>query len=145
MDSNDALGARVTSTLVSRASAAFLLIGGLSLLFAADTVLSRLDSDYPATAFWVGQLLGAAWLGVAALNWLTRSTLLGGIHGRPVVLANVVLHVISAMVILKAAQRAGFPPALSVVAIPALVLAIAYGLLLFRGPWPKDLSARRAG
>jgi hypothetical protein len=135
----------VNSTLVSRASAAVLLVGGLSLLFAPDAILSRLDSAYPVTAFWLGQLLGAAWLGVAALNWLTRATLLGGIYGRPIVLANLVLHFISAMVILKAAQRAGFPPALSVVAILALMLASAYGLLLFRGPWPKDLTARRPG
>jgi hypothetical protein len=135
----------MTSTLVSRASAAVLLGGGLSLLFAPDAILSRLDSGYPATAFWLGQLLGAAWLGVAALKWLTRSTVLGGIYGRPIVLANLVLHFISAMVMLKAAQRSGFPPALSLVATPALVLAIAYGLLLFRGPWPKDLTARRTG
>ncbi len=72
------------SSLVSRASALVLCIGGLALLFAPDVVLSWLEPEFPAGAAWIGQLLGAAWLGLAALNWLNRSAILGGIVSFPV-------------------------------------------------------------
>ena len=56
---------------------------------------------FPPAAAWLGQLLGAAWLGVAALNWLQRTALLGGIYGRPVVFANTVMYVVSALSLLR--------------------------------------------
>lgn len=135
----------LTSMLISRASAALLLIGGVILLFSPDAALPWLIPDYPTSAFWLGQLIGAAWLGMAALNWLSRSSVLGGIYGRPAVFANLSLYFISAIVILKAAARADAPSALWGLAAPAVVLAIAYGWLLFRGPLTKDLGERRAG
>lgn len=131
----------LTSTLVSRASAAVLLVGGLALLFAPDAVLPRLVAGFPTAGLWLGQLLGAAWLGVAALNWLSRSAVLGGIYGRPVVVANLALHFIGALVLLKAAREAA-APALWLLALPAAVLAVVYGLLLLRGPLRRDLPER---
>jgi hypothetical protein len=90
------------SSLVSRASAAILLLGGVTLLFAPDVVLPALVPAFPPAAMWLGQLLAAAWLGVAALNWLQRGALLGGIYGRSVVLANVALYFISELFALSA-------------------------------------------
>jgi hypothetical protein len=119
-----------------------LLLPGLALLFGSDTVLPRLIPDYPATARWLGQLLGAAWLGVAALNWWSRSTILGGIYGRPIVLANVTTYLIGALVMLGAARRGGLPDSLWAAVGLALVLAAAYGWLLLRGPLPRDLEKR---
>jgi hypothetical protein len=58
---------------------------------------------------------------------------LGGIHGRPVVLANAALFFISAMVLGNAATRAG-SIALWIATSVAGLMALLYGLLLFRGP-----------
>jgi hypothetical protein len=118
-----------------------LLIAGIALLFASDMVLPGLVSGYPETGLWLGQLLGAAWLGVAALNWWNRSKVLGGIHGRPVVAANMALYLISALVLFRAAGQAGFSSALWVLGTAAALLAIAYGVLLFRGPLRRDRDA----
>src|SRR3982751_1185618 len=74
---------RLISSLVSRASAALLAIGGVALLFAADDILPRIIPGFPEAGAWVGQLLAAPWLGVAALNWLNRSFVIGGITGAP--------------------------------------------------------------
>jgi hypothetical protein len=134
----------LSSTLISRVSAAVLLIAGLALLLAPDAVLPRLIPDYPPTALWLGQLLGAAWLGVATLNWASRATILGGIYGRPIVLANVAIYCIGALVMLGAARRAELPGAVWTVVALAVVLAVAYGLLLWRGPLPKDWGKRDA-
>lgn len=132
----------LTSSLLSRASAAVLLVAGAALLFASDALLPMLAPGTPASAFWIGGLLGAAWLGVAALNWLGRSAVLGGIYGRPVVMANLALYFISALTLGRAALEPGAPAALWALAAPMAVLAAAYGGLLLRGPLARDVRAR---
>jgi len=131
------------SPLVSRVSASLLCIGGLALLFAPAVVFARLEPGFPAGAAWIGQLLGAAWLGLAALNWLSRSAILGGIYGRPVVVANFAVYFISCLAAVRAGQRAGFPAASWAVMVPAGVLAIVFGWLLFKGPVERDMPGRR--
>lgn len=123
------------ASLVTRASAAALLLGGLALLFASDIILPGLVPGFPPAAAWLGQLLGAAWLGLAALNWTHRAAVLGGIYGRPVVFANLVTYVVGALALLKPLQAPATSPALWFLAVPMVVLAIAYGALLFRGPF----------
>lgn len=123
------------SSIVSRLSAAILLLGGVTLLFAPDVVLPALVPAFPPAAMWLGQLLAAAWLGVAALNWLQRGALLGGIYGRSVVLANVALYFISALSLLRALVDGTAPAVLWLVFAPLAVLAIVYGALLLRGPF----------
>ena len=123
------------SSLVSRISAAVLLLGGTGLLFASDVLLPALVPGLPRAAAWLGQLLGAAWLGVAALNWLQRGTLLGGIYGRAVVFANVALYFVSALSLLRALVGGAAPAAWWMVLAPMAALAVAYGALLLRGPF----------
>ncbi|MGZ8376494.1 MAG: hypothetical protein ACXWZS_14020 [Gemmatirosa sp.] len=122
------------SSLVARSSAAVLLVGGLALIFASDVLLPALVPGYPVSGAWLGQLLGAAWLGVATLNWLQRGALLGGIYGRPVVLANLVLYVVGALSLLRALREPGAPRAMWGLVVPAVLLAVVYGVLLLRGP-----------
>ncbi len=131
------------STQVSRASAGLLLAGGLALLFAPDSVLPRLVPGFPPSGFWLGQLLAAAWLGLAALNWLSRRALLGGIYGRPVVMSNAAFYFIAAMALLRHVVGREVPAALWIVAAPVAVLAGVYAWLLFRGPAERDLQAYR--
>ena len=122
------------SSRITFASALVLFVGGLLLLFAPDIVLGRLVPGFPPGSAWVGALLGAAWLGMAALNWSHRTTLLGGIYGRPVVYSNFVLFLVSALVLVRIVLRPGMPPVIWLLAAPVFLLAIAYALLLFRGP-----------
>jgi hypothetical protein len=127
----------VISSLVSRVSAALLSLAGLVLLFASDVLLPALVPGLPPAAAWVGQLLAAAWLGVAALNWLQRSAVLGGIYGRPIVLANLALYFVSALSLLRALMSAGTSSVLWLALAPSAVLAAVYGALLLRGPFDQ--------
>ena len=129
------------SSLITTVSAAMLFLGGIALLFASDVILPTLVPGLPATASWLGQLVASAWLAVAMLNWSQRSRLLGGIHGRPIVLTNFALYFIGALVLVRAAREPGSAATLWWVAAPAALLAVAYGALLFRGPFdPLDGS-----
>lgn len=133
----------MTSRTISTTSALVLLISGVTFLFAPDVILPRIAPGFPTSALWIGQLLGAGWLGLAALNWVGRLNMLGGIYGRPTVFANTALYFVSALVLLRAASRAPSSTALWLLAAPAVVLAIAYGWLLYRGPIEKEFAARR--
>ena len=77
------------------------------------------------------QLLGAALLGFAALNWLSRGAPLGGIYGRPVVLANFANAAIGTLLLGKAAW--GQPGSLPIwtMLIPYALGALAFGHRLF--------------
>jgi hypothetical protein len=57
----------------------------------------------------LAQLLGSAWLGFAAMNWVARGSLLGGIYGRAVVAGNQVHLTIGALVLVKNGVAAGGP------------------------------------
>ena len=131
------------STQLSRASASLLLLGGVALLFIPDVILPAVVPGVPATSAWLGQLVAAAWLAVAGLNWLSQSVLLGGIYGRPVVMTNAVLYFITATTLSKAVTQSGTSAALWIMIVPAAFFAALYGWLLFRGPLERDIAIVR--
>lgn len=133
------------SSLVSRTSAALLGAAGLVLLFGPDVVLRLFVQDFPEAGIWIGQLLGAAFLGIAALNWLNRSAVLGGIYGRPVVFANLVLYFVGSLSLLRAASRLPNSTLLWITGVLFALPAVAYGWLLFRGPAERDIKPSKEG
>ena len=124
----------ISSTL-SRASACYLFVLGLVMLFAADAALPAVIPAFPISALWLGQVIAAAWLAIAAFNWQSRSAILGGIYGRPIVYANVLLYMVTALGVVKAALDAQASVWLWVVVAPSAVFALFYGALLLRGPF----------
>jgi len=132
------------STSITRISGILQLLGGLVLLFVPDVMLPRLIPGFPAGGAWLGQLLAAAWLGFAALNWLSQSALLGGIYGRAVVVGNATFYFVAALSLFKVITRQGVPPAFWLVFIPVAALACVYSWLMFRGPVERDLQTFRA-
>ena len=133
----------MNSTLISRTSAGLLLVGGLGLLFAPDVILPRLITGYPEPGLWLGQLLGATWLALAALNWLGRTSLLGGIYGRSVVMPNAAFYFITAMVLIKAVSAHTMLAWIWIVMGPVVLMAGVYSWLLFRGPMARDMEIQR--
>ena len=131
------------STWISSTSAVVLSFAGATLLFASDNILPQAIPAFPPAGAWLGQLLGAALLAIAALDWLSRWTLLGGIYGRALVTTNAVLYFISAMVLLRTLTRGSASAGLWVVAIPMGFLAATYCWLLFRGPIERDFQVYR--
>lgn len=126
------------STLVTRASAILLGLAGAALLFAPVEILTRIAPSVPVDAAWLAQLLAAAWLALAAMNWITRFTMVGGIYGRAVVASNAAVYFVSAMVLLSAMRRGIISTPIVVLGGITLVMAAVYSYLLFRGPFASD-------
>lgn len=72
-------------------SAVFLLVCGAGATFMPAEVLQLLGAQPLAGGVVLVQLGGAALLGFAMLNWMSRRVVLGGIYGRPLIVGNL-LH-----------------------------------------------------
>ncbi len=101
-------------------------MSGLALLLAADVILPYFIPTCPPGMAWIGQLLGAGWLGFSAFNWFNRPALLGGVYARPVVLANAVFYLVASTVLVKVAMRHSLPVTLWFVLLPFVLLASIY-------------------
>ena len=91
---------------VSATAMGFALLG-LLLLFAAEDLSGLLGPE--PTNHPLLQLLGAALLGFAAMNWIARGSALGGIYGRAVLAGNQTHLTIGAILLLKRAVETAHP------------------------------------
>ncbi len=122
-------------------SAAFLAAFGVGITFLPQELLAHLGAPPDGTLVLLIQLLGALYLGFAILNWMNRGSLIGGIYGRPVSMANFFNFLVGALALAKAtlAQRVGLE--VTVVALVYAVFAVWFGLALFTHPG-NDTSSR---
>jgi len=106
------------------ASSLILAICGLSMVFGPEEFAIRFF-DRPSGTLPIA-LWGSAMIGFAAMNWIARHSILGGIYGRAVVVGNQTHFFIGAMILLKSVLGAGF-------VLPMVILFSVYALnaLLF--------------
>jgi hypothetical protein len=128
----------MNTRLLQTVSLAVLGVCGVVGLFAPEVLLSAINMAF-VTPHWPVQLLAAAWLGLATLNWSTRGFTMGGILGRPVLLANFAHYFIAAASTVRPVLAGGRPGPLAVLVVFGL-LAAAYGYLLL-APTPGGLKA----
>ena len=115
------------------ASALALALLGLPCIFAPEIVLQRLAGSSTAGAELIVQITGALYLGFAALNWMGKGNLIGGIYGRPVAIGNLLHFLVAAIAILKAAQVTGVR-FLWPIAVGYAGFALGFALMVFRNP-----------
>ena len=116
-----------TRDAMSLSAAAFGL-AGVGLLFAPDLVGSAL---IPGAAGPLAQLLGAALLGFATMNWTARGMALGGIYGRAVVAANQAHAFIGALVLVRWVVDRGATLPMWVLTGVYLLAAVYFSWLMF--------------
>ena len=114
--------------LALSASAALFGVSGLGMLFAPDDVARLLGLSAGAVLV---QLLGAALLGIATLNWTARGLPVGGIYGRAVSAGNQVHAFIGAMVLIRYAFSTGGPAAMWVLTAVYVLSAVYFSWLMF--------------
>ncbi len=118
-------------------SALFLALMGVGLSFLPQEFLTHIKS--PAEGFVVGvvELMGALYLGFAALNWAAKGVLIGGIYARPVALANFMHFAIGASILVKRMPEST-PPVMLTLAACYIVLGVWFGLVLFTHPATRN-------
>lgn len=83
------------------ATTLFLGIIGIGLTFLPAEVFNYLDLETNPAVILILQILGAAYLGFAMLNWMAKNYLIGGIYSKPLVLGNFLPFLVSAFALIK--------------------------------------------
>ena len=128
----------MNSKFVMTGAAIVLGLAGIACLFIPEEIFKLYN---PATRDIQGllvQLLGASFLGFAALDWISRQSLLGGIYGRPVVSANQTHFVIGSFLIVRAAISQPNNVVLWFTLAAYALFAIAFSVILYGPPPTKD-------
>ena len=84
-------------------SAAIYFAAAIPLLFAPEETSALLGGSVAAGQIAILQVLGSALLGFALLNWSNRYSRLGGIFGRPLILANLAHSMTAFLLLVRAA------------------------------------------
>ncbi len=70
-------------------------LGGLALVFASRELLGLTGAADTPSVEWIAQIAGGGLLALAWLNWLQRFSIMGGILGRPLLLANLTMNALA--------------------------------------------------
>ena len=116
-------------------SAIILAFIGISLIFLPKEILDYLELSVSETLQLLMQIIGSFYFALAILNWMSKGSLIGGIYGRPVAMANLTHFVIAGLALIKGILA---NPSLSYViwsiAIIYSIFAIFFGIAAFRHP-----------
>lgn len=128
--------------------ASALLLGALGLLgtFLPAEALGWAGTPTTAPLVLLVQVTGALYLGFAALDWMSREHLLGGIYGRPLTVGNLMHFLVAALAMVRVVGGGGAHPVLWALTALYALMAAAYAVVLFRHPLapvqPPEPSSR---
>lgn len=120
--------------LLMSSSALFLGALGLLASFVPDWLLARLGTPVAPAPLLLAQVLGALWLGFAALNWMAQWNVIGGIYSRPVAIGNLMHFVAAGVVLIKVVVERSGLQGLWPLALVYAMFAVGFGLVVFRHP-----------
>lgn len=87
--------------ILMMASAIYMGILGIAASFFPQEILARLSAPTDPVTVMAGQIIGALYLGLSALNWTARANIIGAIYSRPVALCNFAHFFIVGITLLK--------------------------------------------
>jgi hypothetical protein len=120
--------------VLMRASAIALGILGVLATFLPDTILGWTGGPVSVPLLLLVQVLGGLYLGFAALNWMSRGSLIGGIYSRPLAIGNLVHFLSAGLAMIKLLTRAPELHAIWPLAVMYSVFAVCFAIVLFRHP-----------
>ncbi|AWV99146.1 hypothetical protein [Arcticibacterium luteifluviistationis] len=119
----------MNSKFIMTASSVFLGLAAVLFTFLPQEVVGFLGLESGNTI--ILQILGALYFGFAMLNWMGKSSLIGGIYGRPVALGNFSHFAIAGIALLKLFIKAPDFGGMVVLTLFYLTFAVLFGLVLF--------------
>lgn len=125
----------MNTKIVMTSSALMLGLIGLTLTFIPTEILIYFKLEPSLLLQILLQLLGALYFGFAMLNWMSKTSLIGGIYNRPTAIANMAHSLIGGLALIKGFSVSdSWPMVLTVITIIYTVYAIFFALILFRHP-----------
>jgi hypothetical protein len=120
---------------VMTASAITLGVAGILLTFMPSEVSNYIGVEVNTAHQLCGQVLGALYFGFAMLNWMTKTSVIGGIYNRPIAMANFTHFFIAGLALIRVLfSHPGLPPVVWSVACIYAAFALCFTVILFRHP-----------
>ena len=107
---------------------------GIILTFAPDEFLHYIKAHNSNVVIFL-QFLGAFFLSYSIMNWTSKDSILGGIYGKAIMMANTVFYISSSFALYKIAGNSTFFICL---ALLHTFLGISYYLLMSSNPLKKS-------
>ncbi|MDQ3171426.1 MAG: hypothetical protein M3Q55_14925 [Acidobacteriota bacterium] len=121
------------SKLLLSASALFFGLAGAGATFLPVELLTHVRQPGARILVVFIQALGALYLALAMLNWMSRGATIGGIYGRPLVVANLLYFMMTGIVLARWAAESA-PPGIMVLAAIHVLFAVCFGAVMFGSP-----------
>ena len=109
----------------------------LPLLFTPQELISSIGASPSPSSETVLQVLAGALFGFAMINWMNRYSRLGGIFGRPLIVANFAHAAVALPALVRLVLAEGWSVVFGVPLVLYALLVLAFGSKLF-GPTPVD-------
>ena len=125
----------MNTNVLMTTSAVSLLTAGIILTFLPDEILKYAYLENTRPLQLLLQIIGALYFGFGMLNWMNKSSLIGGIYNRPVAVANFTHFFIAGLALIKGIMaNPDLPKTIWIVSCVYLIFAISFGIVLFRHP-----------
>jgi len=114
-------------------------IAGIAFTFLPGEILNYTDMKANGPLLLLLQILGALYFAFAMLNWMTKTSIIGGIYNKPIAVANFTHFFIGAMALIKGMiSNPALPIGIWAIAIVYAIFAILFGLIFLRNPSVKN-------
>lgn len=114
-------------------SAIVLGASGIILTFLPDDILIFFNSENNKLLQILLQISGALYFSFAMLNWMTKTSIIGGIYNKPIAVANFTHFLIAGLALIKGViSNPSLGYVIWVIAFIYSIFAIVFGLMAFR-------------
>jgi hypothetical protein len=125
----------LNTRVIMTVSAIYLALMGIILSFMPNEVAEFIGLQNSKTIQLILQIAGAQYFAMALLNWMKRTSVIGGIYNRPVSITNYTHYLIGTLASWKLLLgKADLPMAFWVLAAFYLIFAVLYGFIFYRNP-----------
>ena len=116
-------------------NAIILALIGISLIFLPKEILDYFELSASGTLELLMQITGSLYFAFAMLNWMSKGSIIGGIYGRPIAIANLTHFVIAGLSLIKGIMaNPGLSYVIWSIAIAYSIFAILFGIVTFNHP-----------
>ena len=120
-------------------NAIILAMIGISLIFLPKEILDYFELSASDTLELLMQITGSLYFAFAMLNWMSKGSIIGGIYGRPIAIANLTHFVIAGLSLIKGIMaNPGLSYVIWSIAIAYSIFAILFGIVAFKHPVSKN-------
>jgi hypothetical protein len=120
----------VNTKLLMTASAIVLFAVGIILIFIPEEILTYFNLEITISLRLFIQILGSLYFGFGMLNWMSKTSIIGGIYNKPVVAANLAHFMIAALVLIKGIlSNTGLSVLILIITLIYTVFAISFMIL----------------